>query len=441
MDVIIWGARCLMGTAWPAAILVMALWPSVGRAQYLLEDTNDPKRYAPGTVAVPIGYYSSGWGGAGGVAGYCNGLFQPQLQEYEFLLGSSNGSYGGVIGIDSLQLRPVDRLFLDGSFTFFRTERDQNTINGDPRYHNQNAGENKSTENDYVESPSNDFVGDFTFKYLLPIGNGRGPIVNVYRLHDGLLDSGASGGDGFDPFRSGRTFLEVTPGFEYMDIRSPSAPRQQWDTNNLQLSAVYDNRDWPITPARGNLTTLSVTRDFGYLASSNTWTNLSAEFAEYVPLGQSDLFRQEVLALDGWTSYSPTWHQNGRPGDLSISGAPPFYDGAVLGGADKMRGFPQDRFHDRAGIYGCAELRVIPYWDPLREVRAFQSADIAWMQFVGFVEVGRVADEYTFDKLFSQMRADGGVGLRILTHDTAVRFDIAASNEGFQFWANLDQSF
>ncbi len=177
------------------------------------------------------------------------------------------------------------------------------------------------------------------------------------------------------------------------------------------------------------------------LGSSNPWTNVSAEFGQYIPLGQSSVFRQEVLALDGWTSYSPTWHQRGQPGGLLVSTAPPFYDGATLGGMEKMRGFPEERFHDRAGIYGCAELRLIPYWNPLRDIPAFRSSDIAWVQFVTFVEVGRVASEYTFDKLFSHMKADGGIGMRILTQDTVVRFDVATLNEGIEFWANLDQAF
>ena len=309
------------------------------------------------------------------------------------------------------------------------------------RFPNQTAGDNDSDESNYVQSGSNDLIGNFTFKYLLPIGNGKDTIIDHYRLREGLLESGASGGAGFNPLVSGRTFLEVSPRFEYMDIRAHSAPRQQWDTDNLQLSAVYDNRDWPLTPSRGNLTTLSVTRDFGVLESSNSWTNVSAEFAEYIPLGQSNLFRQEVLALDAWTSYSPTSHQHGEPGHLAISTAPPFYDGAQLGGMNRMRGYPEERFHDRAGMYGCAELRLIPYWNPLNEIPLFKSSDIAWMQFVAFVELGRVADTYSFDKLFSQMKTDGGVGLRILTQDTVVRFDIAGSSEGFQIWANLDQAF
>jgi outer membrane translocation and assembly module TamA len=63
------------------------------------------------------------------------------------------------------------------------------------------------------------------------------------------------------------------------------------------------------------------------------------------------------------------------------------------------------------------------------------------MQFVAFVEVGRVADEYTINKLFSNMKGDAGVGVRILTGDSVLRIDIASANEGIQFWANLNQAF
>jgi hypothetical protein len=421
--------------------LAVMLGPSVTHAQYVLEDLYNPKRYAPDTLVVPVAYYSTSLEFAGGLAGYTNGLFQRQVQEYEFVIGSTDASYGAVVGLSSLQIRPIDRLFFDFDMTYFVTERDENNVNGSRRFPDQTAGDNASSEHNYVAGPSRDLIGNFTFKYLLPIGNGKDVIIDHYCLHDGLLHSNASGGEGFDPFSSGRTFIELSPQFEYLDIRSHRAERHQWDTDNLQLSAVYDNRDWPLTPSRGNLTTLSVTRDFGVLGSSNPWTNLSAEFAEYIPLGQSNLFRQEVLALDAWTSYSPTWHQRGEPGHLDISTAPPFYDGAQLGGMNRMRGYPEERFHDRAGVYACAELRLIPYWNPLNEIPLFKSSDIAWMQFVTFVEVGRVADAYTFDKLFSQMKIDGGIGLRILTQDTVVRFDVAGSSEGFQIWANLDQAF
>ncbi len=424
------------------AVTVCLLRCSAAWGQYVLEDVHDPHRYEPGYVAVPIGYRSGALSAAIGAAGSTTGLLQPQLDSFVYLIGSTNGSYGGVAGMSDLQIRPIDRLFLDWQLSYFRTEHDENNISGNPRFRFETAGANDSAEKDFIPKASNDFIGNFTFKYLFPIGTGRQTIIDHYRLENGLLVGGAGGGDAFwNPAQSGRTYLEAGPTFEYMDIRSPHALRHQWDTNALQVSAVYDNRDYLLTPERGNVTTVSLIRDFGTFGSSNPWTNVSAEFSQYISLGRSNLFRQQVLALDGWTSYTPSWSQQGSGANLKVSGGPPFYAGAELGGLNRMRGFPEDRFHDRAGVYGCAELRLIPVWNPFADVAFLKSADITWLQFVAFVEVGRVADEYTFDKLFSHMKGDGGLGIRVLTQDTVLRIDFAGSNEGIQIWANLDQAF
>jgi outer membrane protein assembly factor BamA len=434
------------GIAKWAAVSVLTMWIVFsGRAgaQYVLEDNHDPHRYDANTINVPLAYYSDAWRLSGGFATYVDGLgSQRQADAYSFLIGSSNGSYGAIVGMDDIEIFPVDRLFLGWTLSYIRTEEDTNNVGGNPHFPHETAGANLSGEKNYIASASNDFTGSFTFKYLLPIGDGRDRIIDHYRLNNGLLESGGSGGDEFwNPAGSGRTFLELDPRFEYMQIRSPYSQVHQADTNVFQFNFVYDNSDFPLTPSRGNLTTLSVARDFGLAGSSGPWTNLSAQFSEYVPLGQSNVFRQEVLALTGWTSYTPSWSQDGTPGHLSLHGAPPFYDGAELGGSQRMRGFPEERFHDRAGVYGCAELRVIPYWNPLGNIPALKSSDIAWMQFVTFIEVGRVADEYTVGKLFSHMKGDAGVGMRILTGDTVLRLDVAGSNEGIQFWANLNQAF
>ena len=424
------------------ALAAAALVPGVARGQYVLEDVTDPHRYDPGTINVPIAFYSDGWRATGGYAGYIDGTFQRQADAYVFAIGSSNGSYGGVFGMDNLQIRPINRLFLDWTLSYIRTEEDENNVSGNPFFRNETSGANLSSEKNFVSSASNDFTGEFTFKYLLPIGDGQDRIIDHYTLENGLLHSGASGGDQFwNPLVCGRSFLEVAPRFEYMQIRSPLAQQRRADTNGLEFTALYDNSDNPLSQSRGNITSLSLIRDFGLFGSSSAWTNVSAQFSQYIPLGQNHIFRQEVLALTAWTSYSPTWSQSGTPGHLSISNAPPFYDGATLGGMVRMRGFPEERFHDRAGVYGCAELRLVPYWNPLGNLSLFKSADIAWMQWVAFVEVGRVADEYTVNKLFSNMKGDAGVGLRILTGDTVIRFDVAGSNEGIQFWANLNQTF
>jgi len=79
-------------------------------------------------------------------------------------------------------------------------------------------------------------------------------------------------------------------------------------------------------------------------------------------------------------------------GKKEIYHRPPAYAGATLGGLFRMRGFPLNRFNDKAAIYYCGEYRMTPKWNPLADISWVQKfLEIAWWQWVPFVEVGRVA--------------------------------------------------
>ena len=195
-----------------------------------------------------------------------------------------------------------------------------------------------------------------------------------------------------------------------------------------------------MNPSQGNRTQFTTSRNLGIFGAGEPWTAVEAGFSQYIPLGQSEWFQQKVLALDAWTAYSPTWHSKG-PNDPAPRGATPFYEGATLGGMTRLRGFDDSRFHDRAAVYGAMELRVIPRWNPLAGIKLLQSQDLPWMQWVLFAECGRVANRYVPSDLFSQLKVDGGIGVRVLAKDQLVRFDLAFSEEGIFFWAMLDQTF
>ena len=99
--------------------------------------------------------------------------------------------------------------------------------------------------------------------------------------------------------------------------------------------------------------------------------------------------QQRVLALDFWTSYSPSWSHGP---DGSIDHAPSPYTGASLGGLWRMRAYPSQRYNDQAAIYYCGELRLIPKWNPFEYWDWLQrQLEVQWVQLVPFVEVGRVA--------------------------------------------------
>ena len=64
-----------------------------------------------------------------------------------------------------------------------------------------------------------------------------------------------------------------------------------------------------------------------------------------------------------------------------------------------------------------------------------------WVQIVPFVEVGRVAPEWTMDELHSDMKVDGGLGIRLMAKGLTIRADFAGSDEGFGTQMIIAQPF
>jgi outer membrane protein assembly factor BamA len=433
------GSRSTRGGMLLLVGVLLVCTSRVVRGQYVLEDVTDKKRYEPNHLVLPYAFYTPSNRFGGGMIFTTSGLLQPQSDSYGLALGDLNNTYGFEGGTDDLQIKPIDRLFVSTQFGIFRYNYDQLYINGPFRAPHQAAGINESNDENFIEHRYDDDWASVELKFLLPIGGGKDTIINKYTLENGLLKSGATGGWGWNPLKTGRTYLTVTPFVEYETVFLHNGDAH-YNENGLRFGVTYDNSDFPLNPSSGNVTKFIVSRDFGLFDTSNPWTNISAEYTQYIDLGRSRWFRQQVLALDGWTSYSPTWSQTNAGGRRTVYDAPPFYDGATLGGDTRFRGYPQNRFWDRAAIYGSAELRVIPNWNPLGNIKLLKPADITWMQWVVFGEVGRVAPEYS-GSLFSHLKADAGFGVRILANDTLVRFDVAASNEKVGIWARLSQPF
>jgi outer membrane protein assembly factor BamA len=210
----------------------------------------------------------------------------------------------------------------------------------------------------------------------------------------------------------------------------------------LQAAIAYDNTDFPTNPSYGSRQFAGVTWDTAMLESDQTWTFLEFETAKFFSMGKTDWARQRVLALNFWTGDCPTWNETTlENGLVQINNAPPYYEKATLGGYDRMRAYPFDRFNDRSVIYTSAEYRYTPDWNPIGNTRWLRFLKMDWWQFVGFVEGGRVAREYTLEELSSDWKADIGVGIRAMVAGGVVRFDAAASNEGASFWFMVGHPF
>lgn len=382
---------------------------------------------APQTIRLPYAFFNDSFGAALGYVYSVVGAPQPQSALLASAMGGTNGSVMGFFMARDLRVFGVERLFMDGVFSGGYFVDNAAYIDGNPVFPAERAGSNDSDPDDFVEGDGADVYARVKFKYLLPIGHGRDHVVPRYRFDRGLLVDGSTGGGAWNPLESGRTYVELRPFYRSLSVDSDVVD-EDLKTNGLDLSLFWDNRDYPANPSRGNSVRARLSRDFGSMDSSTSWTVYEAEIDQYFSFGGSDWFRERVLALDVWTSYSPTWEEEAGG---SISNGPPAYAGATLGGLFRMRGFPSQRFSDKAALLYSAELRLTPKWNPFTDWDYLQEKlDVQWLQFAAFTEVGRVSPSWDLETLHEDMQVDGGIGLRLLAKGLVLRLDFAASDEG-----------
>jgi hypothetical protein len=428
-------------TGWVILLLLgclLAPRPSVGQDIFVEPDGDFEQK----TLAVPYAFYNDSFGAAAGYVYGKVGYPQKQASILGTVMAGSQGSVMGFLIGRNLRIPWSDRLFLDpiAQIGYFKDARSY--TDGNPDFPDERAGSNDSDEDDYVEGDGWDNFFRLRFKYLLPIGHGKDTLINTYVIDRGMLKSGATGGTSWNPLTSGRTYFELLPFYRWQQIDGDDG-EQDIKTNGLEFSLFYDNRDFVPNPALGSSLRLNLTRDFGWLNSSNSWTVVKAEFDKYFSLGPSETFRQRVIAFDFWTAYSPSWDSEGfSNGREIISNRPPAYTGATLGGLWRMRGFPAQRFSDKAAIYYALEYRMIPEWNPFNNWPWLQKyIGVQWIQFAPFVEVGRVAPSWSVDDLHEDMKWDAGLGLRFWAKGLVARIDLAGSDEGAKVAMMVSQPF
>jgi len=390
------------------------------------------------TLSLPYAFYNDSFGFA---VGYVHGVVgRPQKQATLLataMAGTKGSAMGFLVGRD-LQLPRIERLFLDPIISVGYFKDNDAYISGNPHFPDERAGGNDSDKDNFVEGDGWDNFFRLKFKYLLPVGGGREQIIATYKIKDGLLDSDATGGSSLNPFKSGRSYLEMRPFYRSQQIDGDNVD-ETVKTNGLDFSVFWDNRDFYANPSRGFGLRGKLSRDFGWLNSTNSWTNVEGEVDCYIPFEWGNWLRQGVIALDYWTSYSPTWDE--QPGG-KIENRPPAYTGSTLGGLWRMRGYPSQRFNDKAAVYYSAELRLIPRWNPFERWDWVQKyVGIQWLQFVPFVEVGRVAPSWNIETLHSDMKWCLGFGVRAWAKGIVARIDTAVSEEDFKIQMMIAQPF
>jgi hypothetical protein len=441
-------------------IFVALLIPSVlgattARADQVVKDQSDTAReQARRSVVVPFGFSTETLKTGVGAMYFRKGVFQSQDGLFLTGYGTSNSSFGLFGGLTNTQL--TERLFFNPTVGAMLNEEQR--FYGDLGYDANTvpSGSNGSDENDFVSGSGVDVYLHLAFRYVLPIGVGSESQPHTYSTNKGLLVDGSAYRGGWNPFTSGRTFVNFRPFYQRrtvevdsdnIDLFPPQAGFEDGDeaefqTNGVTLGVEYDNRDFASNPSRGSLTRVNVSRDFGALDSFNSWTSLDFSISKYWNLGDSDKFAQRVLATTAWSAYTPTWEAEPVSADfVRIRNRPPGNRGATLGGVERLRGFPRGRFNDKAAIYYAAELRLIPNWDPFRNWPLIRNWPWRWWQVVGFAEAGRVAPSWNLGDLHDDLKWSAGAGIRAMIGAGIIRLDIATSEESTQFWVMANQAF
>ena len=408
----------------------------------LVLDVTEEKREKE-FMFVPYLFPDTSTGLAYGPAGAWTGYGQEQMNIVGALMYSSNDSKGLYLIERNYQIPWAERFFIDLYVILADYKESRAYLDGLPGFP-ERAGSNDSDEDDYLEGEGKDRWGEVRLKYLLPIGNGRDSIIQRYRLKDGLLVEGASGGQTWNPFRGGRTTLESRIFWRNMYFDSPDIPigEVEYNTNGIRLSLEYDNTDFWANPSKGSITSFATAKDFSWFTSTWDWTTVEAEYSKFIDLGTTGSFRQMVLALNAWAVESPSWKSEPNPLGAMRKDAPPSYTGASLGGFWRMRAFPRFRFHGKSAIHYCAELRLIPHWNPLADMKLIKPLQMDWWQFVPFVEAGRVSDkDWDPGDLHEDMQWAAGLGLRFMLKRLIARVDVAFSDESMGVKAMFNQPF
>ncbi len=396
------------------------------------------------TLILPYAFPSDTMGTTFGVGGLAKGYLQDQLLFGGTVFGSVDDAVGILGGMWDYRLPWTERFFFTafGALSHYPRQRAYTEV---PRRADGSrpppAGSNNSDEDNYIEDEGDDNWIDLKLEYVLPIGSMKQSGMAEYHLQNGLLKSGATGGQSWNPLESGISVLLLGQKSRYQNYQTDTVT-YSGDMFPFQIGYYYNNTDFVTNPSIGSSQYIAYQKDFTDESTGGSWDFLEFEASKYFNFNTSRFSRQEVLALNFWTGNSFSYDVVTAPnGESVVQHKPPFLTGANLGGFYRMRGFPNNRFNDRSVIYTAAEYRYTLKWNPFANINWLRWLKTDWFQLVPFVEGGRVADEYDFSELFSDWKFDAGIGIRAMMAGSVVRFDMAASEEGGAFWVMFAQPF
>jgi len=188
-------------------------------------------KFEKNTLNLPFAFYNESFGFAAAYVYAMTGYPQKQAALISSVMVGSKGSGLGFIMGRDLQMPFLDRLFLDATFQAGYFQDNDIYVNGNRDFPDERAGSNDSDEDNFVTSDGGwDNFFRLRFKYLLPMGHGRDTIISTQVVDQGMLVKGATGGETWNPLKSGLTYLEMQPFYRLQQVDSDDV-REDVKTN------------------------------------------------------------------------------------------------------------------------------------------------------------------------------------------------------------------
>jgi outer membrane protein assembly factor BamA len=181
-------------------------------------------------------------------------------------------------------------------------------------------------------------------------------------------------------------------------------------STGLGFTAIYDSRDNRYNAYKGAMVAFKTMTFPSWMGNPYLYSSYNLDIRKYF-----NPWLKHVIALQATTSC--------RTGDV------PFYELAMLGGEDQMRGYYKGALRDKVLVDGQMEYRM-PVWKMLG--------------VTGFIGTGRVAHSYS-DFAWDGFWLSYGAGLRIRVdtkHNTNLRLDWGFGPNGVNgFYINFAEAF
>lgn len=389
---------------------------------------------------LPLGFYNNslGWviGGFAGIQGFAQKTTLAKVGG----IASSNGSYYSYLQIEELQNPLLLRMYFRPDIYIGKLGEVEEYI-GSPNKNGVRPGSNESKKSDYMVLKGKDNWMEFNFKFLLPFGDGKEVVTSNPVFEKGILISGETGGKSWNPFLSGRSFLESKLIYRSMTLENDRL-HTQMNTAAIEFALSHENMDYYYNPTIGSYKRVSYTKQWDWFGSKTVADVYKIDLRWYLSLydkNSDELPR--VLAVNFYTADTPSWNDYDVVNGQKVYHRPEMFAGANLGGVKHLRAYKDFRFYDRSLIYYSAEIRqnlpwnFFDYWSVTRKIGA------EFFQLVAFIDLGRVAPEWSITTLHKDMKYSVGAGLRFFMKGMIVRLDVANGQEGTLTQMFIDHPF